>query len=332
MELGRALRARAAVVGAAMLLGVAAQPAEPPLSRAELEARYANEASRFLTVDGVRLHYVDQGSGPPLVLLHASYLNLDTWQPTADQLLDRFRVVRLDLPPAGLSGPDPRQAYSVDRNVELLAAFLSALELDEVALLGTSSGGIVAFRFAARHPERVSRLILINTAGLPRTAATNPLRASTKGVPGSRAFWEEKLAANFGDPKRMPGWLPEAAFDMNRREGAQGEAAIYLRNYDVGDPRAELARVSAPTLILWGGRNVTVSPLEAYVVQHWMTGAPTAVRIYDDLGHYPYLERPELVAADVGAFLTGGMDDRLRTTARLAPGARVCPPSSCERH
>ena len=78
-----------------------------------------------------------------------------------------------------------------------------------------------------------------------------------------------------------------------------------MRNYVTGDPSVVLAKIKAPTLILWGMDNPTVMHLEANIIQLWMTCAPTMIKKYGRLGHYPYIEKPELFAADIGAFLTG---------------------------
>lgn len=318
---------RRTAVAVVLLLGLLGAGPVPTADRASLEARWAEPGSRFAIVDGVRLHYVLEGQGPPVVLLNASYMGLPSWRPLAERLKARYRVLRLDFPISGLSGPEPDGRYSIDRHVQLLGALTQRLGLERFALVGTSSGGIVAFRFAAAAPKRVTRLMLIGTAGLPRTAATDPLR-SRGSAPGSdssprpRNFWQANLAANFGDPGRLPAWLVDLAYDLNRRDGLEAESQLFLEGFRTGNPRAELARVTAPTLILWGEANTTVSPLEADVVEHWMTAAPTLVRKYPGVGHYPYVETPDRVAADLAAFLDGRLDGELRVTARLKPDER----------
>src|SRR5262245_26961034 len=72
---------------------------------AELEARYARPPSRFVEVDGLRVHYRDEGQGPPLVLLHGSNSSLFTWEGWTRELSRSFRVISLDLPGHGLTGP-----------------------------------------------------------------------------------------------------------------------------------------------------------------------------------------------------------------------------------
>lgn len=307
---------------------VLAHPHDPPaISLDDLKAKYELPNSRYIDVDGVQVHYVDEGEGPPVVLLHASYNSLLTWNGVADALKGNHRVIRFDFPGAGLTSmetkPIPDGKYNmIERYHDILEGLVDALELDQFALVGTSSGGSVAFRYASRHPERLSRLVLINSAGMPRTAQTDPLRElaqfsqweSMKVRP--REFWQVSLSRNYFQTDGAPAWQVDQAYDFRRRDGLADELE---RSYGfaTGDPKALLAGIRAPTLIMWGKSNPTVMHLEADVIEHWITGAPTTIRKYEGLGHYPYIEAPEQVLPDISAFLNGEMDEELRRTARL---------------
>ena len=111
-------------------------------------------------------------------------------------------------------------------------------------------------------------------------------------------------------------------YDMNRRKGLAEEGSVFMRNYRTGDPEATLGRVRAPTMVLWGMGNITVSHLEADVFEHWLTGAPSLKKKYPRVGHYFYLEIPGEFNADVESFLSGKLDDALRRSVRevSAPG------------
>jgi pimeloyl-ACP methyl ester carboxylesterase len=284
----------------------------------ELISRYALPDSKFVDVDGVSVHYVDQGSGPPVIVLHASYLSLRSWDKVSALLSKRFRVIRLDLSGAGLTAEDPSGRYGVDRNIELVQGVMRATQVKQAALVGTSSGGVTAFRMAAEFPAQVSRLVLINSAGMPRTAATNPLRAAPSPIRRwvesrlkSRDFWATALSENFVPPHRPSEELIQMTYDMNRRAGGREITALYIANYKTGDPQRMLARVSAPTMVLWGLDNRTLMHLEADVFAHWLTAAPTLVKKYPVVGHYLYMEEPALTSQDVGDFLAGQLDDEL---------------------
>jgi pimeloyl-ACP methyl ester carboxylesterase len=281
------------------------------LPMAELEARYRLPESQFLDVDGVRVHYVVSGEGPPLVLLHASWLSLRSWDALADILDDHYRVVRLDLSGAGLTADDPSDRYGIERNIELMEGVLAHLGVQQFSLVGTSSGGIAAFRYAAAHPERVERLVLINSAGLPRTPASNPNKPPPGGLVGwflsrwrPESFWAKSLAENFVPPHQPSPELVQMTYDMNRRAGWRRIGLLYLKGFSTGDPQAVLAGVKAPTLVLWGLDNHTLTHLEADVFARWLTGTTAVVKKYPGVGHYAYIEEPALVAADIAGFLS----------------------------
>jgi pimeloyl-ACP methyl ester carboxylesterase len=305
-------------------------PTLPTLTLDELRAKYELPNSRYIDIDGVDLHYVDEGSGPVVVFLHASYNGLQSWEGVTSRLKPRYRTVRFDFPNYGLSGsetkPTPAEKFHlIERNYEIMVGIIDALDLERFAVVGTSSGGSVAFRYAARHPERVERLILINSAGMPRTPRTDPLRSRIKfakyeAMPVKpREFWELASTENFIPPNTAPDWWLDQVYDFNRREGALEEQKRY--RFSTGDPETLFSQIQAPTLIMWGKDNPVVMHLEANVMQLWMTGAPSIIRKYPGLGHYPYVEDVDAVYPDIAAFLDGELDGELRRTARVKPGS-----------
>lgn len=296
----------------------------PSLLLDHVRDTYQLPTSRFVDLDGVSLHYVDEGVGDTIVLLHASYHSLRSWDPLAALLKDQFRVVRFDFANAGLTGPDPKQLNSIERNIDLLERLIEKLDLEKFALVGTSSGGVVAFRYAAANQDKVKQLVLINSAGLPRTASTNPL-----GDPGSemrdrieqinkpRSYWQGLLDNNFRGDHTPPAWMVDMAYDMNRREGLGEELQRYTRAYRTGDPKTVLGQISSPTMVIWGMNNPTVVHLEADVFQHWLINAPSLVRKVPNTGHYPYVEEPEIFNTLISDFLTGELNKDLRQTVMM---------------
>jgi len=292
---------------------------------AELEETYATEDSKFMEVDGVRMHYMDQGAGPVVVLLHASFMHLRTWDSLAEALSPNYRVIRMDFLMAGLTGLEPNEDYSFDRNRELVHALTEKLNLEKFAVIATSSGGIVGFNYAAQYPERVSRLVLINSAGMPRTARTNPNRA--RGLAIRRWFssrhqtknmLRETIDENFIEPHEPPEWLVDMNYDLRRRVGLREAGAKQMRNFRTGDPETVLANVTAPTMLLWGLDNQTVIHLEADVFEHWLIAAPTIKKKYPAVGHYLYMEIADEFEKDIADFLAGRLDSQLRLTQRVA--------------
>ena len=139
----------------------------PDQPRAALEVRYAAAPSQFLEVEGLRLHLRDTGprGAPPVLFLHGFGASLHTWEEVAQGLAPDFRVLRIDLPGFGLTGPDPSGDYTDERAAVILLALMQRLGLERLALVGSSMGGRIAWRFAAAHPERVARLVLMAPDG-----------------------------------------------------------------------------------------------------------------------------------------------------------------------
>ena len=305
------------------------------LTRAELEARYTVPGSHFVAIDGTRVHYIDEGQGPVVLILPASFMNSRTWDGVAARLTPDYRVIRMDVLPIGLTGPDAHGDYSIERNVALAHGLMDKLGLHDVRVIGTSSGGIYAYRYASQWPDEVKRLILINAAGMPRTAATDPNRARGTALSRwilahykSRSYWVEQERDQFPGSGAAPAWFVDLLYDLNRREGVSEEGMQQLKQFHIGDPQAILARITAPTMILWGLGNITVSHLEADVFEHWLVGAPSFIRKYPKTGHYPYVEIEPQISQDIRDFLAGKLDGELRRTARLPVTPAAAPPAT----
>ena len=288
------------------------------LSLSQLRAAYELPASQYMKLDGIDIHVVDEFSGPPVLLLHASGLNLRAWDSLAETLGQTRRVIRFDWPASGLTGPDPKKAESIERYLRIVDQLVTELGLEKVDVVGTSTGGITAFQFAAAFPERVSRLVLINAAGLPRTEATNPnqSRAALAPYEGLEVrpleYYETYFGLIFNPPYTTPDWLLQMTYDIDRRKGIRQEQNRFLQNFKTGDPQSILSEIRSPSLVLWGaGPKALLSPNQADQFQKWMINSPSLVIKYPGLGHYPYLEEPALVERDIVAFLAGNLDHQL---------------------
>ena len=121
-----------------------------------------------MSIDGNRVHYRDEGVGVPVVLIHGTASSLHTWDQWVQHLKPSYRVIRLDLPGFGLTGPDRAHRYEIEDDVALLTAFLARLEVEKVHLAGSSLGGRIAWQLALENPEKVSSLTLVNALGYPQ--------------------------------------------------------------------------------------------------------------------------------------------------------------------
>ena len=281
-------------------------PFQPDLPAAYLERRYADERSAFLEVDGARVHYRDEGprDGPTLVALHGMYSSLHTWEEWTRALSDDVRVVRLDLPGFGLTGPNEQRAYDMPYYADVLESFCAALDLGEVAIAGNSLGGGIAWRFAAAHPGRVDRLLLLDSVGrqvIP-DGATLLLGPGVDVVPRyltPRVAFREILRDAYGDPSKLGRAQVRRYHDLLRRSGNRRAVLSLIRDAVPG--RAEPQEVACPTLVQWGERDTWLPPALGRSLAEEIPDA--RLRTYEGVGHIPMEEAPAATVQDARAFL-----------------------------
>lgn len=280
----------------------------PDLPREEVEARYLRGPSDYREVGGQRLHVRVDGAGPAIVLLHGFGSSLLTWDAWAQDLAKDHTVVRFDLPGHGLSAPDPAGDYGTGRTVAVLGDLLDTLGLERVTLVGNSMGGLVSWRFAAEHPERVEKLVLIDASGFvppgvpygQKVEVPWVFRAMRTMLPES--MMRGSLASMYGDPGRLDAATVRRYWEMMRVPGVRDALVRQLEDFTTVDPAPLLARIGAPTLILWGERDALVPVTDA---ARFAAALPAATVVtYPDLGHMPMEEAPERTLADLRAFLS----------------------------
>ena len=145
------------------------------ISLEELKKEYANEQSEFVEINGMQVHYRDEGTGFPIVLMHGTAASLHTYDAWTKQLSKEYRVIRLDLPAFGLTGPNKNADYSIGSYTKFLSQFLEKIKVDKFYLVGNSLGGNIAWNYAAEYPEKVLKLILIDASGLPTFTPQPPI-------------------------------------------------------------------------------------------------------------------------------------------------------------
>ena len=275
---------------------------------AELEARYAGPTSRFIIVDGVRMHYRDEGSGPVVVLFHANFSNLIDWDPWVEALRDRYRVVRVDMTSHGLTGPDPSGDYTQARTVSLAEKFVDELGLQRFTIGGTSMGGTVAIHYTAAHPDRIERLILLSPGSLEgrerKERGTVPQAAYVLKYILPRALPEFMLRSGFGDPTKLPTTLVDRWYDMWMREGQREAQLDRLSQYEAGDIEGLVRSIRVPVLLLWGEANTTAIFEQAAEFRELLENVPSLTfKSYPGVGHMAVEEAGPLIGKDVRAWL-----------------------------
>jgi len=264
----------------------------------ELKEKYANEASQFINIDGLDVHYRIEGQGPDLVLVHGTAASLHTWDAWTELLKDEFRIIRFDLPAFGLTGPSAERDYSIQAYSEFLERFTRELALDSFSIAGNSLGGGIAWSFAAQHPERVEKLILIDATGIPDDKgdpavfkmARNPVLGALFEYLTPKSFIKKNMKEVYFDDTKVTEELVTRYHEMALRAG--NRIAFRDRAHVVNpDITAQLAKITAPTLIIWGEEDQWIPVESAYVLQDQIPSAELA--ILEDMGHVPMEEDPK---------------------------------------
>jgi len=296
---------------AGVLAGVALWAYSPSLPEETLVARYANDRSKFIDVGGVRAHVRDQGNpdGIPLVLIHGSNGSLHEWEGWARELGAQARLISVDLPGHGLTGAWPRDEYTVEAYADFIEVLVDALNLDRFVLAGHSLGGAVAWTFAATRPDRVSQLILVDSAGYPRDGgeAPWPTRLARLPVIGDIGIYfkpesvvRRSLIDEYADPAMVTAERVRRTAELQRFPGNREATLQRARSQEPLDP-TPLKRLRVPTLILWGAQDRWVPIADAFRLQHDIKGAK--LEIFEKLGHSPMEEDSRATAAAVASFL-----------------------------
>jgi pimeloyl-ACP methyl ester carboxylesterase len=281
----------------------------PDKSRALLEAAYLAPADSYVDIDGVRLRVRDTGprDAPALILLHGFASSLETWEPWAERLSGKFRVIRLDLPGFGLTGPDPGGDYSDARSVQLILGLMDRLGLPKATLIGNSLGGKLAWMFAAAHPDRLSKLVLISPDGFASPGfdygkkPSVPLMVRALPYVLPTPMLRMSLEPAYADPKRLTPATITRYRDMMLAPGDRAAMIARMQQVMLADPVPILQKIQTPTLLLWGEQDAMIPFSNAADYQRAMPHA-TLVRL-PNLGHVPFEEAPGESLAPVLAFL-----------------------------
>jgi pimeloyl-ACP methyl ester carboxylesterase len=252
----------------------------------------------FIKVGGVNTHLIRKGKGKPLILVHGVFSSSCVWRKNIDELSQHFDVIAVDLKGYGYSDKPADGKYSREYIRQFVLDFMEALKVDRAILVGHSWGGGIAVDLALHHPERVEKLILIDSTGYPPKSS---LIAWLLKLPGIGRFL---LAAS--DRKTFENILKEKVFfnpGLVTKEEVEGwmrpyyvrgaaQAALELRNYHF-DMAEEIRNISQPTLIIWGREDKTL-PVE--MTERFRQDIKNSVlQIIPNCGHNPQEEKPEEV-------------------------------------
>ena len=288
-----------------------------------LESFLSEHPGRDFDRSGLKLHYIDEGSGEPVVMLHGNPTWSFYYRHMIESLRSSYRVIVLDHIGCGMSDKpdDSRYTYTLASRIDDLELLLDHLGLDrDLTLIMHDWGGMIGMGYAARHPERIARLVVSNTAAFHKPSSKSMPRAlaicrdSRLGailVRGLNAFCLGTAAIGCKRQQMTPelrrayvapydSWLHRIAIlrfvqDIPLRAGDRGyELVSWVQD------RLHLLR-SAPMLILWGMKDFV---FDHHFLDEWVRYFPDArVHRYPEAGHYLFEDEADAINGLVPAFL-----------------------------
>lgn len=278
-----------------------------------LKQRYTNADSRFVDIDGMAVHYRVEGLASdtvPLLLLHGTGSSLHTWDGWVGFFQSSRKIIRLDLPAFGLTGPAPSRDYTPEMYQRVVVALLDSLHIPQVDIAGNSLGGHIAWYTALKHPERVRKLVLIDAVGYPLEKSEKPIAFKLAAIPvlnklltyiTPRSVVEQSVWDVYADDARVTDELVDRYFDMTLRPGNRQAFIDRSRPFEVDDAFTRIPTIAQPTLILWGAEDFFV-PIS--MGREFERDLPNdTLVIVPHAGHVPMEELPLETARIVSAFL-----------------------------
>ena len=259
------------------------------------------------------VHYVDNGGpGPVLVALHGIMDSAHAWQGWMQEIGADYRIVALDLPGFGLTGPFLGGEYSPEAWVAFLDTFVETLGIERFHLAGNSLGGMIAWHYALEYPDKVEKLILVDPAGYPQPVPqvlnliTLPGVSAVVPVLTPRWIFSRYVKEVFGDKSKVDQEMVDRFFEISLRpQNRPAMVHIFkLMKAQSHDLRAssQIPSIAVPVMMMWGEEDgwISIEHLES-----WQRDCKTIQRtvVYPGVGHVPHEEIPEQSARDAREFL-----------------------------
>jgi pimeloyl-ACP methyl ester carboxylesterase len=257
---------------------------------------------KFVTVDGKKVHYVEAGNGPPIILIHGFLYHTVMWKKNIDALAEKFKVYAIDLWGWGYSERSKENDYSFERYGKQIVGFMDALNIKKATLVGQSMGGGISVYVAAHHPERVERLILVDPAVIPYPMTTIGkiyqlpfVGEFMNAIPGDALMKNNIRTIWFYDKNKATEEYCQEVLQPLSIKGSSYGTMFILRNV-LKEPYVEkeanlLAKMSIPTLIIHGREDKAIPLDRSKRLNDLWKGSKLV--IFDKAGHSPHEEYPE---------------------------------------
>jgi len=268
----------------------------------ELKTKYTNNSSIFTSINNMNVHYCDEGlrnDSIPIILIHGTGSSLHTFDNWSSKLSKTKRVVRMDLPGYGLTGPFPNRNYSKNNYVNFIKSFLDTLKIKKCILAGNSLGGNIAWLFTAKFPSKVKKLILIDASGYPNKSKDIPIAFKLAQTPIinkaftyiTPRFIAKKSVENvYADKSKVTTELVNRYFELTLRKGNRQAFVDKLAIKPDPNQHEKIKTITQPVLILWGEEDM-LTPVEmANRFDKDLNNS--TLNILKNVGHVPMEESP----------------------------------------
>jgi len=283
------------------------------ISKQQLIDKYTDSTSKFIEIDGNTVHYKDEGTGETLILLHGTASSLHTWDQWSSRLTEHFRVVRMDLPGFGLTGPDKLDRYEISDDIHFLNTFLDKLDVKEAHLIGSSLGGRIAWEYSIEHPQQVKTLTLINALGYPQDSWPPAIQLAM--LPGmetilpwlsSRFIFSQSLNDIYHNQSLITDTTIDRYYELSLFPG-NAEAFPKRVKAKLDNHSNKVKEISTPTLILWGKEDKYFPAKNA---EYFLADIERAtLKLYEDVGHLPMEEIPGQSSYDTINFIQSTLNE-----------------------
>lgn len=274
------------------------------ISQERIKSEYADDNSKFITIDKMNVHYKDEGTGEPLILLHDAGLSLNIWNEIMPFLTNHFRVIRLDLPGFGLTAASKRFDYSMDKYIYFVKKFTAAvgLSLDMFSVLGAGFGGHIAWQYTLLHQHRVNKLILINALGYATSNSLSLFKFDKKNGFGRflmrwrgnnwmiKSLLKKQIGKEIIINDKLVKEIQDLLLCNNNRK-----SLVKLSKAAVKNRQHRIKEIRTPSLIIWGNKVEKVD---------FEKDLPNAqYNEYEEIGLLPMIEDSKKTAEDIIQFL-----------------------------
>jgi len=272
------------------------------ISVEELKKEYANEHSKFIEINEMQVHFRDEGKGFPIVLVHGTASSLHTWDAWTNELKKTNRVIRMDLPAFGITGPNKNADYSIESYTTFLHSFVEKLNLEKFHLAGNSLGGDIAWNYAAEHPAKVEKLILVDASGLPTNKeppaifkmAKTPVLRSLFLYVTPKMLITKNIKEVYADDDKVTDELVTRYHKMALRAGNRQafiDRAKTDFKLDAKINTDRLKSIQTPTLLIWGAKDLWIPLNNGKRMNRILVNSK--LEVLENSGHVPMEENPK---------------------------------------